>query len=43
MFHGMQHQRFSLRYGRYQRWYQEGLWDRICAILHPTPTPFSTG
>lgn len=30
-------------YSRYQRWCQEGLWDRICAILHPTPTPFSTG
>jgi hypothetical protein len=30
-------------YSRYQRWGQDGLWDRICAILHPTPTPFSTG
>jgi hypothetical protein len=24
-------------YSRYQRWSQEGRWDRICAILHPTP------
>ena len=28
-------------YSRYQRWCQDGLWDRICAILHPTPTPLS--
>jgi putative transposase of IS4/5 family DUF4096 len=26
-------------YSRYQRWCQEGLWDRICAILHPTSPP----
>ena len=26
-------------YSRYQRWCQDGRWDRICAILHPTPTP----
>ena len=30
-------------YSRYQRWCQDGLWDRICAILHPTPTPLSPG
>jgi len=30
-------------YSRYQRWGQDGLWDRICAILHPTPTPGSPG
>ena len=30
-------------YSRYQRWCEEGLWDRICAVLHPTPTPFGTG
>jgi hypothetical protein len=24
-------------YSRYQRWCQDGLWDRICALLHPTP------
>ena len=24
-------------YSRYQRWCQDGLWDRICTILHPTP------
>ncbi len=29
-------------YSRYHRWCQEGLWDRICAILHPTPIPFNT-
>jgi len=30
-------------YSRYQRWCEDGLWDRICAVLHPTPTLFSTG
>jgi hypothetical protein len=30
-------------YSRYQRWCQDGLWDRICAVLHPTPTPFGIG
>jgi hypothetical protein len=30
-------------YSRYQRWGQDGLWERICAILHPTPTPLSSG
>jgi len=30
-------------YSRYQRWCEEGRWDRICAVLHPTPTPFGTG
>ena len=30
-------------YSRYQRWCEDGLWDRICAILHPTPTPVNTG
>jgi Putative transposase of IS4/5 family (DUF4096) len=30
-------------YSRYQRWCQDGLWDRICAILHPTPTPLNPG
>jgi Putative transposase of IS4/5 family (DUF4096) len=29
-------------YSRYQRWCADGLWDRICAVLHPTPTRFST-
>ena len=24
-------------YSRYQRWCQDGLWDRICTILHSTP------
>jgi hypothetical protein len=30
-------------YSRYQRWCLEGLWERICAILHPTSTPLSPG
>jgi hypothetical protein len=29
-------------YSRYQRWSEDGLWDRICAVLHPTPPLFST-
>src|SRR5260370_29183287 len=30
-------------YSRYQRWFQHRLWDLICAILHPTPTPLIPG
>jgi hypothetical protein len=29
-------------YSRYQRWGEDGLWERLCAILHPTPTHLST-
>jgi hypothetical protein len=25
-------------YSRYRRWDEDGLWDRICSVLHP-PTP----
>jgi len=30
-------------YSRYQRWCQDGLWDRICAVLHPISPPLNTG
>jgi hypothetical protein len=29
-------------YSRYRRWDEDGLWARICAVLHP-PTPTSNG
>jgi len=30
-------------YNRYQRWREDGLWDRIWAILRPTPSPVNPG
>jgi Putative transposase of IS4/5 family (DUF4096) len=29
-------------YSRYRRWDEDGLWTRICAVLHP-PAPTSNG